>query len=118
MEQKMTDYGSITDYITSMGDWDCTHADLVGKDTLFMEFRTTKTQYGEALLCDCFNEVDGAFVALIGGQVLMEQLKEVEDRLPLRAIIAKTGRYYCFVAPPETIQTLDDPAEEEEELPF
>lgn len=120
MPRKMSDYKSIGNFIASMGEWDCTHADLVGKDTLFLEFKTIETQFGEALLVDCYNETDGNISVLVGGQVLMEHLREVEDKLPLRAVIQKHGRYYIFTSgdAEEEPQEPVDLENKDDDIPF
>lgn len=89
----------IGDFITRTKRWDFTHSELMGQVIVILGFSETDTQYGDALLADCL--VDGLRkVVLVGGTVLIEQLKEVQAHLPLRAVIEKPKKTYIFRSPP------------------
>ncbi len=82
-------------------DWDKTHSDLINLDVLVISYRPITTQYGDAYLADCF--LDGKRLnILIGAQVLMEQLAEVKDDLPMWFSVIKPKKSYIFVAPRNT----------------
>lgn len=76
--------------------WDCTHASLMNIPLIVIKFEDIKTSYGEAKLALCIVEGDEKQV-LMGGTVLVQQLEEVADQLPMQATIRKVGKYYSFV---------------------
>lgn len=86
----------VIDHVTDKRPWDMRHSDLVDKDFIVLGYKPQTTTFGDALLVDAI--VDGNRVAvLLGGSVLIPQLKEAFSGKPMRAKIRKVGRYYSFV---------------------
>ena len=75
--------------------WEYTHADLKDRTVVIMGFKPITTQFGECLLAQCLLEGEEVSV-LFGGEVLIRQLKLIENELPVEATIRKNGRYYEF----------------------
>ena len=91
--------GKVKDFGTAIarvrGEWTLTHKDLLGQEVVISSYREIVTQYGEALIAETL--VNGEIHSvLIGAQVLIKQLRDVKDLLPIRAKVVKPGRYYEF----------------------
>lgn len=99
---------TVGDYIKTGRRWDITHKELVGKLIILQRCKVINTKYGEAMLVDI--DVEGyQKSALLGGTVLIDQLKELEVNLPVCAVIRKPARAYCLFPPsPEEIQAYKD----------
>ena len=75
--------------------WEFTHADLKDKKLVILSMTPVTTRYGECLLGKCLID-DKETSVLFGGEVLIRQLKLIENELPVEATIRKNGRYYEF----------------------
>jgi len=102
----ISDPGSIavvSKYVRTGRRWDCTHKDIVGKLIIIQRSKEITTRYGEAMLTDL--DVEGVQkTVLMGGTVLIDQLKELLVHLPVVAIVRKPARAYALFDPsPEQI---------------
>jgi len=83
------------DVYNSATPWEVTHKVLKDKDIIIRKASKIPTSYGPSFLADV--EVDGGMhKVLIGGKVLIQQLEDVINDLPLSCKIIKVGRYYTF----------------------
>lgn len=99
--QAMSDPNNIplvSKFVTTGKRWDSTHKDHIGKLLIIHSFKTIRTKYGPAALTRIDIEGDERRV-LLGSEVLQEQLKELEDNLPILAMIHKPGRAYLLTDP-------------------
>lgn len=84
-----------SDVVSTVVPWQITHTHIVNKEIVILTQSTIKTNYGEARLCKCL--VDGVEkLVLMGGQVLVSQIDQFKDNLPIVATIVKQGKYYTF----------------------
>jgi len=92
-------------------EWDYVHSDLIGKVVVIHSCESVRTQYGQAYVCRC--SLEGEFMSvLFGGTVLVDQLSDILDELPVIARVTKPGAYY-LLEDPETV-----PEPSNEEVPF
>lgn len=75
--------------------WDYKHSDIVDKEVVILSVKETKTGYGPAFLGKCIVD-DKECRILFGGEVLVQQLDNVKNMLPLRATVKKEGKYFTF----------------------
>lgn len=96
---------------TSIGqrDWDYTHKDLLDKIVIVLSATKARTQYGKCFICQCIVD-DQQVSVLMGGDVLVKQIKQLRAEMPFRALLVKPGAYYTFADPSE--------APEENQIPF
>lgn len=78
--------------------WDLTHKELLGEFVIIMTTKTINTKYGEAELCQIVHQGEEK-IALMGGQVLKDQLKELSPHLPVCAVIRKPALAYTLLDP-------------------
>lgn len=75
--------------------WDYKHSDIVDKEVVILSVEQTITGYGQAYIGKCL--IDGEeHKVLFGGEVLVQQIKSVLDRLPLKGTVKKAGKYFTF----------------------
>lgn len=94
----LDDIPLMSDFIVDSKKWQCTHKDVLDETIVVISFTPITTSYGDAKLADIVLNGERK-TCLMGGTVLVKQLDEVEEKLPLKAKIVKEGRYYQFVAP-------------------
>lgn len=88
----------VSKFVTTGKRWDSTHKDHIGKLLIIHSFKTIRTKYGPAALTKI--DIEGVERrVLLGSEVLQEQLKELEDNLPILAMIHKPGRAYLLTDP-------------------
>ncbi len=75
--------------------WDYTHTELINTPLTILSYMEIETQYGPAFVTECLIK-EKPHTALMGGQVLMQQLIKAEDAFPVSATIIKIGKYYTF----------------------
>lgn len=93
-----TDMHVIGDFVKVGKRWDMTHKDLVDKLVIIHRLTEIETRFGKAYLVDL--DVEGEQkTALFGGQVLIEQLGQLADNLPVLAVIVKPARSYVLTNP-------------------
>jgi len=94
---------SVSKFIRTGKRWDMTHKEVYGDLLVIKRVKAINTRYGPAYLASCDHkglEVE----VLMGGQVLFDQLKDLEPNLPVLSVIRKPGRSYVFTDPtPEEI---------------
>lgn len=93
----------VSSVVTSGKRWDYAQKEVADKVIVVHRYHDIETQYGPAYLVDI--DVEGEQATLLaGGEVLIKQLVEMVDYLPMVAVIRKPGRCYVFTDPtPEEI---------------
>lgn len=90
----------VSGIVTSGKRWEFTQKEIVDQVMILHRYTQISTQYGDAYLVDI--DVSGnQATLLIGGQVLMKQLAELAEYLPIVTVIRKPGRCYVFTDPTE-----------------
>lgn len=88
----------VSQFVTTGKRWDSTHKDHIGKLLIIHSYKTIRTKYGPAALTRIDIEGEERNV-LLGSEVLQEQLKELDQNLPILAMIHKPGRAYLLTDP-------------------
>lgn len=90
----------VGEFIKSGRRWELKVSEIQNREIVILDFEDIETKFGAAYLCSVW--IDGEEKSLLcGGQVLMSQLDEVKEHLPLKATIIKPGRSYVFSSPNE-----------------
>jgi len=89
-------------------EWDYVHSDLIDKVVVIHSAEPVRTQYGQAYVCRCYLEGEVMSV-LFGGTVLVDQLSDILDELPVIARVTRPGAYYLLEDP----ETVPEPSKEE-----
>lgn len=89
----MADLKPITEDLENLRKWDIVHNSLVNIEIGVLSIEPIKTQYGDAVLAKCLIKEEEKLV-LMGGEVLCQQLKALEHKLPFVTTIVKTEKYY------------------------
>lgn len=76
-------------------DWDCVHSELLGKDFLILSAEPCTTQYGQAYVVQVIVHGEARSV-LFGGSVLISQIADILDELPVAAHMSKPTNYYLL----------------------
>jgi len=92
------DVTTVAGTVTSGKRWEYTHAEIADIPFVIFFYTEVETQYGPAYVADC--EVWGEeHKVLIGGEVLMPQLKELAPHLPMFVKVIRPGKAYTFDDP-------------------
>lgn len=89
---------SVSKYIRTGRRWDATHKEVFGDLLAIHRVKEINTRYGPAWLASVDHKGEQKEV-LMGGQVLFDQLKDLEPNLPVLTVIRKPGRSYVFTDP-------------------
>lgn len=92
--------GRVSDVIKTGRRWEVTHKEIKGDVIVVRSMKDINTRYGAAVLAEIDHE-GLEKTCLLGGQVLMEQAHELENVLPVLAVIVKPARSYVFRDPTE-----------------
>lgn len=85
----------VNEIVTSGKRWEHTQKEVVDKVMILHRYTAITTHYGDAYIVDI--DIEGEQkTLLVGGQVLMKQLVELTDYLPVISVIRKPGRCYVF----------------------
>lgn len=84
----------ITEFVSTRK-WDLKHSDVLNMPIIIVDATSVTTSYGDAYVCTCIVNGEKKDI-LMGGTVLIQQLDEVMDKLPVKATVKKQGRYYSF----------------------
>lgn len=95
-----SNFAKVGQHIRTGRRWDITHKDVVGDLVVIMAAKEIKTKYGAAMLCNVVH-LGEEKVALMGGQTLIDQLKELLPHLPVCAVVKKPARSYGLFDPTE-----------------
>lgn len=85
----------VSAFVTSGKRWELVQKDVEDEVVILHRFKGITTHYGDAYLVDIDRKGEQSTI-LIGGQVLMTQLDELAEHLPIVAVIRKPGRAYVF----------------------
>jgi hypothetical protein len=88
----------VADYAPPQRAWDFKHSDLLGKVFIVQGLKQINTSFGDAYLADVILP-EGTAKVLMGGQVLIEQLKALSEHLPAVCIVRKPGRAFVLDTP-------------------
>jgi hypothetical protein len=84
--------------VTSGKRWELTQREVSESVIIVHRYTDITTQYGPAYLADIDHQGEQKTL-LVGGEVLMKQLAELADHLPVVTVIRKPGRSYVFTDP-------------------
>lgn len=94
----------ISRYVKTGRRWDVTHKELVDEVIVLLRAKEIQTKYGAAWLCDIEHQGEKK-TALMGGQVLRDQIADLGVNLPVICVIKKPARSYGFFDPtPEQLE--------------
>lgn len=85
----------VSKYIRTGKRWDATHKDVFSDLLVIHRVKEITTRYGPAYLASVDHQGEQKEV-LMGGQVLFDQLKDLEPNLPVMTVIRKPGRSYVL----------------------
>lgn len=85
----------VSKYIRTGKRWDATHKEVFGDLLVIHRVKAITTRYGEAYLASVDHKGEQKEI-LMGGQVLVDQLKDLEPNLPVLTVIRKPGRSYVL----------------------
>jgi hypothetical protein len=85
----------VSKYIRTGKRWDLTHKEVFGDLLVIHRVKEITTRYGPAYLASVDHAGEQKEV-LMGGQVLVDQLKDLEPNLPVMTVIRKPGRSYVL----------------------
>lgn len=89
---------SVSQFIRTGKRWDMTHKECKGELLVIHYSKEINTRYGPAQLAQVDHKGEEKQL-LMGGQVLFDQIKELEQNLPVMAVIRKPGRSYVLTDP-------------------
>lgn len=89
---------SVSKFIRTGRRWDLTHKEVFGDVLVVHRVKAIRTRYGEAYLASVDHKGEQKEI-LMGGQVLVDQLKDLEPNLPVLTVIRKPGRSYVLTDP-------------------
>lgn len=72
--------------------------EILNKEIVILDFRITrsnKRENSECLQIQFLSDGD-AFVLFTGSVVLIDQIKSISDKLPLKTTVVKIDKYYSF----------------------
>lgn len=96
--------GSVGSYIRTGRRWDITHKDIVGDLIVIHSVKDITTKYGDACLCR-IDHHGFEKMCLMGGTVLIDQLHDIEQVLPVISVVRKPARAYTLLDPtPEMVE--------------
>lgn len=94
---------SVSQFIRTGKRWDMTHKECKFDLLVIHRAKEINTRYGVAYLASVDHKGEQKEV-LLGGQVLVDQIKDLIQNLPVMAVIRKPGRSYVLTDPtPEEI---------------
>lgn len=94
---------SVGNFIRTGRRWDVTHKDIVGDLIVVQSTKEITTRYGEAMLCRIDHQGEEK-MCLMGGTVLIDQLRDLANVLPVIAVVRKPARSYTLLDPtPEMV---------------
>ena len=99
---------SITDHLDSSRRWEFTHRDVLDTPLVILTAKSIQTQFGEAYISDVLIDEEYHTV-LFGGSVLVKQVEEAKEHLPVWAMVIKPGKYYQFENPALPQEKSDEP---------
>jgi len=88
----------VSKYVRTGKRWDLTHKEVFEELLIIHRCKEINTRYGPAYLASVDHMGEQKEV-LMGGQVLFDQLKDLEPNLPIMTVIRKPGRSYVFTDP-------------------
>jgi hypothetical protein len=88
----------VSGFIRTGRRWDVTHKEIVGEVIVLLTAKEITTRYGPAMLCDIEHQGETK-TALLGGQVLRDQVTDLMLSLPVIAVIRKPARSYGLFDP-------------------
>lgn len=88
----------VSKFIRTGKRWDLTHKECFGDVLVVHRVKAITTRYGEAYLAAVDHQGQQKEI-LMGGQVLCDQLKDLEPNLPVITVIRKPGRSYVLTDP-------------------
>lgn len=91
---EIDDVQNVTEFVTTRK-WDMVHSAVLNMPIIIVDASPITTSYGDAYVCTCIVNGEKKDI-LMGGKVLVQQLTEVMDNLPVRATVKKQGRYFTF----------------------
>lgn len=89
---------AVSKFIRTGKRWDLTHKEVFGDLLAIHRGKEITTKYGQAFLASVDHKGEQKEV-LMGGQVLVDQLKDLLPNLPVLTVIRKPGRSYVFTDP-------------------
>lgn len=89
---------SVSQFIRTGKRWDSTHKEVFGDLLVIHRAKEINTRYGVAYLASVDHK--GVQIeVLLGGQVLVDQIKDLMQNLPVMTVIRKPGRSYVMTDP-------------------
>jgi len=99
---------TITGTTTSGKRWHYVQREVADEVIIIHRYQPINTQYGDSYLADIDYKGEQTTL-LIGADVLKTQLEEMEEYLPMVAVISKPGKAYVFMDPtPEQLKEYYD----------
>lgn len=89
---------AVSQFIRTGKRWDATHKEVKFDLLVIHRVKEINTKYGPAYLASVDHKGEQKEV-LMGGQVLFDQLKDLEPNLPVMTVIRKPGRSYVLTDP-------------------